>query len=180
MGLGVCCKSNKTNKTNKISDNNFCAKKFSIVKHGPQKCLSPSSLPVSILSPDLSFDCSRVLDLRKSTDLFTMKPQTPVFSRSSHTLHSYFWRAPRFKMAAALSSFDGDSQVQSAEQYTKYVFIPNAASHLLVFALSTLKPNCSNSSACPLFIMSTTLLASKSLPDSRSRAKNVNLTLQNQ
>ena len=86
-------------------------------------------------------------------------------------------------MAAALSSFDGDRQVQSAGQYTKYIYwvytkyIPNAASHLLVFALSTLKPNCSNSSACPLFIMSTTLLASKSLPDSRSRAKNVNLTL---
>ena len=80
-------------------------------------------------------------------------------------------------MAAALSSFDGDRQVQSAGQHTEYVFIPNAANHLPVFALSTLKPNCSNSSACPLFIMSTTLLASKSLPDSRSRAKNVNLTL---
>lgn len=80
-------------------------------------------------------------------------------------------------MAAALSLLDGDRQVQSAGQHTKYVFIPNAGSYLLVFALSTLKPNFSNSSACPLFIMSTTLLASKSLPDSRSRAKNVNLTL---
>ena len=157
-------------------------KKFFIVKHGPKKCLSPVSLPVSILSPHLSFDCSRVFDLRKSTDLFTMKPQTLVFSRSSHTLHF-----PTFGILRGLkwwqhwlSSFDGDRQVQSAGQHTKYVFIPDAANHLLVFALSTLKPNCSNSSACPLFIMSTTLLASKSLPDSRSRAKNVNLTLWNQ
>ena len=153
----------------------FVQKTFFIVKHGPKKCLSPSSLPVSILSPDFSFDCSRSWPTQKYRPFYNATPNPCLFPIFAHLACP-----PRFKMAAALSSFDGDRQVQSAGQYTKYVFIPNAASHLLVFALSTLKPNCSNSSACPLFIMSTTLLASKSLPDSRSRAKNVNLTLWNQ
>ena len=154
----------------------FAQKTFSSLNTAPKNVFR-QSLSVSILFPDLSFDCSRVLHLRKSTDLFAMKPQTPSFPILAHLAFSFIWHPPRFKMAAALSSFDGDRQVQSTGQHIKYVFIPNAANHLLVFALSTLKPNCSNSSACPLFIMSTTLLASKSLPDSRSRAKNVNLTL---